>query len=126
MRFEREVTGVEKADDRSRNVALECLRAGRQEERIVLAPHGEERWLVSAEVGLESRVERDVALVVAEQVQLHFIGTRARQIEVVQRPAIGGNHRRVGHAMGVLPTRRCGSEKTAESLSIRWRGVLPI
>src|SRR6266478_8314276 len=84
MRFEREVPGVEKADDRSRNVALECLRAGRQEERIVLAPHGEERWLVSAEVGLESRVERDVAFVVAKQVQLHFIRTRARQIEVVQ------------------------------------------
>src|ERR1700730_15322044 len=126
MRFEREVTGVEKADDRSRNLALECLSAGRQKERIVLTPHGEERRLVSAEVGLESRVKRDVAFVVAEQVQLRFIGTRACQIEVVQRPAIGGNHRLVGHAVGILPTRRCGSEKTAETLEIGWREVLPI
>src|SRR6266851_8286205 len=120
MRFQREVPGVEKADYCSRNVALECLRAGRQKERIVLAPHGEKRRLVSAEIGLESRVERDVALVVAKQVQLHFIGARARQIEVVQRPTIGGNHRLVGHAVGILPTRRSGSEKTAESLSIGW------
>src|SRR6266481_9227936 len=113
MRFEREVPGVEKAEDRSRNVALECLRAGRQEERIVLAPHGEERRLVSAEIGLESRVERDVALVIAEQVQLHFIRTRARQIEVVQRPTIRGNPRLVCHAVGILPTRRYGSEEGA-------------
>jgi hypothetical protein len=65
MRFQREVPGVEEADNCSRNVVLECLAAWRQEERIVLAPHGEERRLVGAEVGLESRVERDVAFVVA-------------------------------------------------------------
>jgi hypothetical protein len=57
MRFQREVPGVEEADDCTRNVALECLRAGRQEERIVLAPHRQELRLVSAEIGLERRVE---------------------------------------------------------------------
>src|ERR1700730_788268 len=123
MRFQREVPGVEKADYCSRNVALECLRAGRQEERIVLAPHGEERRLVSAEIGLESRVEGDVAFIVAEQVQLHFVRAWACQIKVVQRPTIGGNHRLVAHAVGVLPTRRFGSEKSAQSLSIGLRRV---
>jgi hypothetical protein len=126
MRFQCEVPSVEKADDCSWNVALECLRAGPQEERIVLTPHGEERRLVSAEVGLESRVERDVAFVVAEQVQLRFIRAWAGQIEIVQRPTIGGNHRLVGHTVGILPTRRSGSEEGAKSFSIGWRRVLPV
>src|ERR1700732_5479004 len=73
MRFQREVPGVEEADNCSWDVALECLRAARQEERIVLAPHGEERRLAGAEVGLESRGERDVTFVVAEQGQVQFI-----------------------------------------------------
>jgi hypothetical protein len=54
------------------------LGAGRQEERIVPAPHGKEWRLVGAEVVLECRIERDVALVVAEQIQLDLIGARAR------------------------------------------------
>jgi hypothetical protein len=37
--------GLEEADDGVRDVALERLRARRQEERVVLAPHCEERWL---------------------------------------------------------------------------------
>jgi hypothetical protein len=52
----------------SRDVALECLRAGRQEERIVLTPYGEEWWFVCAELVLKSRIERDVAFLVAEQI----------------------------------------------------------
>src|SRR2546428_12682192 len=70
--LQREMAGVEEADDGVRDVALERLRARRQEERVVLAPHREERRLVSSEIPLEGRVERDVALVVAEQVELHL------------------------------------------------------
>src|ERR1700730_9526648 len=43
VRFQREVTGVEEADNCTGNVASECLGTGRQEERIVLTPHGEAR-----------------------------------------------------------------------------------
>src|SRR5262249_1913691 len=43
MCFQREVAGVEEAHDGTRNIALERFRARRQEERVVLAPHREER-----------------------------------------------------------------------------------
>ena len=68
MCFQREVAGVEQTDGRTWNVAFESLGACWQEERIVLAPHRKERRLVLAEVFLESRVQRDIALVVAEQI----------------------------------------------------------
>ena len=68
--FKREMPGVKKADDRIRDVPFERLRARRQEERVVLAPNREEGRLVGPEIRLEGRVERDVALVVAEQVEL--------------------------------------------------------
>src|SRR5947208_3338865 len=55
MCFQREVAGVEETDGRTGNVALEGLGTSWQEERIVLAPHRQERRLVPAEVFLESR-----------------------------------------------------------------------
>jgi hypothetical protein len=61
-------------DHRTGNVASERLGTARQEEGIVLSPHRQERGLVRPEVLLECRVERDVALVVAEQVQLDLVG----------------------------------------------------
>ena len=77
MRFQREMAGVEEAHHGARNIALEGFSAGRQKERIVLAPHGEQGRLVRAEVLLEGRIERDVALVVAEQIELDFVRTGA-------------------------------------------------
>ena len=53
MRFQGEMAGVEEADNRTRIVPLERLGAGRQKERIVPAPHRQERRLVRAEVFLE-------------------------------------------------------------------------
>jgi hypothetical protein len=85
MRLQREMAGVEEANDRTGNVAFESLGTGRQEERIVLAPHCQKRWPMGAEVVLEGRIKRDVALVVAEQIELDLIGAGARQIEIVQR-----------------------------------------
>src|SRR5258708_2609169 len=64
VRLQREMAGIEETDDRAGNVALERLGAGRQEEGVVLAPSRQQRRLVPAEVVLESRVERDIALVV--------------------------------------------------------------
>ena len=48
-----EVTGVEEADDRVGNIALEGLGARRQEERVVLTPHREQWGPVRAEVLVE-------------------------------------------------------------------------
>src|SRR5262245_58162406 len=65
VRLQGEMAGVEEADHGIRNIALERFGTGRQEERVVLAPHRQERRLVRTEVALECRIERDVALVVA-------------------------------------------------------------
>ena len=88
MGFQREMAGVEEAHDRLRHVALERLGARRQEERIVLAPHRQEGRLVGAEIVLEGRIERDIALVVAKQVELHFVGAGPGQVEIVERVAV--------------------------------------
>src|SRR4029079_3317589 len=79
-----------------------------------------------AEVVLECWIERDVALVVAQQVQMDLVGTGAGQIEVVERIAVRGNRSHVRYAVRVLPARRLGSEEAAERLSVSPRRFLPI
>src|SRR5262249_34917306 len=80
--LEGEVAGVEEAHVSVWNVTLECLGARWQEERVVLAPSCQKRGLMLAKIGLEFGIQRDVALVVAEEVELHFIGARSCEIEV--------------------------------------------
>src|SRR5690242_15526000 len=70
LAFEREMPGIEQVDFGLGIVTPEGLGAGGQEERIVLAPDGEKRRSPAAEVLLEFGIERDIALVVAEQVEL--------------------------------------------------------
>src|SRR5499427_3585084 len=94
MCFQGEMASVEEADDRTGHVPLERLGTGRQEERIVLAPDREEGWLVRAEIVLEGGVQRDIALVVAEQVQLDLIGPGTGQIESVERIPVRRHSRR--------------------------------
>src|SRR5215813_235434 len=77
VRFERKVAGIKETHFRARNVTLERLRALRQEEGIVLAPNREEGWPVPAEVLLKHRVKCDVALIVAEEIELDIIGAGA-------------------------------------------------
>src|SRR5262245_48743012 len=72
--LQREVSGIKKAYDCVWVVAFERLGTGREEERIVLAPHSQETRLMRAEILLESWVQRDVALVITEQVELQLIG----------------------------------------------------
>src|SRR5260370_35990267 len=91
MSLECEVASVEELDDRTGNVASERLGTRRQEERIVLSPCRKEAWLVRPEIILESWVERDVALVVAEQVQLDFVGAGSGQIKIIERIPVRRN-----------------------------------
>src|SRR4029450_4451176 len=100
--------GVEEAHVSVWNVTLERLGAWRQEKRIVLAPSCQKRRLVLAKVGLEFGIERDVALVVAEEVELDFIGARSCKIEVVERIPVRRNRGRVGAARGFLQERSLG------------------
>src|SRR4029077_5632449 len=105
MGLEREVAGFEEMDHGTGNIAPERLSTARQEKGIVLSPDRQETWLVSPEVILERRVKRNIALVVAQQVQLNFVGAGAGQIEVVERIAVRRNRGRVRHAVHVLPAR---------------------
>ena len=63
-----------------RVVALERFGSWRQEEGIVLSPNREQRPLVRAEILLEGGIKRDVALVVAQEIQLNFISAGSAQI----------------------------------------------
>src|SRR5262249_15318706 len=126
MRFQGEVAGIEEADNRTRVVTLERLSTWRHKKRIVLTPYRQEQRLVGAEVFLERRIERDVALVVAEEVELHVIRTGTSQIEVVEVLTVRRHQRRVGRAVRVLPARRLRSEHGAERFAVRLRRVLPV
>jgi hypothetical protein len=83
------VPGIQKAHFRFRYVALERFRARRDEERIVLAPDREEARLVLAEIRLERGIQRHIAAVIEQQIQLDIACARPCQIVVVQRVAIG-------------------------------------
>src|SRR5262245_37134269 len=101
MSFQREVAGIEEPNDCVRIVTSERLSSRRKKEGIVPSPDREKRWLRRAEVGLEFGIAFDIALVVAKQIQLHFVGTGACQIEVVEGLAIRRDRGRVVNAVGV-------------------------
>src|SRR4029453_4702851 len=124
--LQREVSGIKKAHDRAWIVAFERLGTHREEEWIVLAPHSQETRLVSAEILLESRVERDVALVITEQVWLQLIGAGPGQVKVIQGVAVGRNQGRVGYAVRVLPVGRLRREQGAERFSVLLRGGVAV
>src|SRR4029077_4747193 len=126
VRLEGEVAGVEEAHVSVWNVTLERLGARRQEKRIVFPPSCQKRRLVLAKIGLEFGIQRDVALVVAEQVELHFISARSSEIEVVERIPVRGNGGRVGDAVGVLPDRCLGREKGAQGCAVCFGRVLTV
>src|SRR5215472_8535985 len=82
--FKGEVPGVEEAHRGLRYITFERLGARGQEERIVLSPGCEQRWTMRAEVLLKPGVQRNVALIVAEQVKLRLGDPRTVQVEVVE------------------------------------------
>jgi hypothetical protein len=73
---------------------------------------------VRAKVILKGRIERNVALVVAEQIELDFVGAGACQIVIIERLAIRGNRGLIGDAVGVLPMRGFGSEEGAKRFAV--------
>src|SRR5215813_9830697 len=120
------MSGVDELNDGGRIVACEGLRAGRQEEWVVLPPYGQKRRFMRSKVLLEGRIERDVALVVTEEIQLNFIRSGSCEVEVVEGLAVRRDQRRIPHALRVLPARRLGAEEGSQRLAIRFGRVLPI
>src|ERR1700733_2938843 len=117
---------VVKADHRLRNIALERLGARRQKERVVLSPSREKPRLVRSEILLKGRVQGHIALVVSEQIQLHFIRARACEIEIIQRISVRGDKGSIGNTVGVLPDGGLRGQEVSKLLSIGCRGVFPI
>src|SRR5215472_11531381 len=80
VRLEREVAGVQQPDVGVWDVTPEGFGASGQEEWVVAAPDGQQRWPVGPEVLLERGIEVDVARVTEKEVQLNLV--RARTSEV--------------------------------------------
>src|SRR5262245_9899787 len=89
MSFQREVTRLEEADHGAGKVALERLRACREEKRIVPAPHREQWRSPRPKVFLERRVQRDIARVVEEQVELDLVVAGPSEQRRIERVALG-------------------------------------
>ena len=69
------------------------------------------------EIILEAWAGRDVALVIAEEIQRDFIGGRTGQIKIIERIAVWRNRGHVRHTVCVLAARRVWREEAAECLS---------
>jgi hypothetical protein len=121
-----EVAGVEEADLGVGQVALEGFGPGGQEERVVLVPDREQRRPAGAEVLLERRVERHVARVVEEQVELDLVGAAAGEVVVVQPVPVRADPCRVGDALRVLPDRRLRLQHHPDRLPVGRRRLLPV
>ena len=126
MVLEREVTRVEEFDGRVRVIAFEGIGAGRQEEGVVLAPDRQKTRFMRAEVFLEFRIERDVALVVAEEIELDLVSAGSGQIEIVERIAVRGDGAHIGYAVRVLPERRLRLEECTQRRAIGLGRIFPI
>jgi hypothetical protein len=120
------VTGWHETNVSVGDVALERFRSGGQEERIVAAPHREQRRPAGAEVLVEHRVERHVARVVEHQVELDLVGTAASEVVVVEAVAVRADPRRVGDAVRVLPDRRLRLHQRPDTFPVGLRRVLPV
>ena len=71
---------------------------------------------------LESWIERDVALVVAEEVQLDFVGARTSQIKIAEPIAVWRNRRRVRHTVCIVPARCFRFRKARSALQLACEG----
>jgi hypothetical protein len=89
VRLQREMSSVEKADLGVRQISFVGFCTGRQEKRVVLAPNRQQLRLVVTEIGLEGRIEGNVACLVEHQVELDLVRLRAQHVPRVERDPIG-------------------------------------
>ena len=70
-------------------------------------------------IGLEFGIQRDIAPVVAKEVELDFISAGTGQVKVVEVLTVRRHYRLVRHTVRVLPARCLWREEGAERLSVR-------
>src|SRR5215472_13437484 len=126
VRLECEVAGVEEMHLRTGVVSLERLGTLREEERVALAPDGEQRWPLCAEVFLEFWIERDVACVVQKQVELDVVVPRPSEQCGVELVSFRRDQRLVLDAIEVLGFCRRSCQKFAQGHAIFQGWLLPV
>jgi len=120
------MTGIEQMHLSVRIVSLKGLGAGWKEKRIVLAPHGKERRPSSAEVFLEFRIKRYIALIVAKQIELNLVVSWPGEERGIERPGIWRQPFRRRYPMLVLPLRRFRLEESAQRRAVLRRRLFPV
>ena len=120
------MTGIEQMHLSVGIVALKGLGAGWKEKRIVLAPHGKERRPPRAEVFLEFRIKRYVALIVAKQIELNLVVSRPGEERGIERPGVRRQPFGRRNAMRVLPLRRFRLEESAQCRAVLRRRLFPV
>ena len=115
--FQGEVTRIEQMEVQRFQVALVRLGPGGREDFVVLAPHDQHRRLVLAEVLLPARIQRWVAAIAEEQVELNFVVTFAIEQELIFGRTVGADEFGVLHSVGVLPLRCIVGEQIANGVA---------
>src|SRR5262245_31921833 len=122
-----EVAGVEQVVRERLQVALVRLGAGGREDLVVLPPGDQHRRLVLAEVLLPLRVQRRVATVAEEQVELDLVVARTVEQELVVGWSVGADEFRVPHPVRILPPGRLIFYEPAEGVALLLAGrLLPV
>ena len=124
--FEHEMTAVEQLHRRVRIVALERVRAGRREERIVLAPHHEHRRLVRAQILLPLREPLRIGAVVVEELELNRVVAGTVEQRLIERLGIGRDPLRPAGAVRVLEDGRFARQPPAHRGFVRRAAILPV
>ncbi len=117
VRLQREVARVEKANRRTGMSRLNASAPAGRKNGSFLPHTARNGGLMVPEIGLKGGIKRDIALVVTEEIELHLIGARPCQIEVVERVSIRRNQSRVWDAVRILPDRGFRGEEGTK----RWR-----
>jgi hypothetical protein len=73
MSLQREMSGIEQMNLCIREIALISGSTSGQKCRIMTTPDGEKRRTVLTKVGLEGWIERDVAAVIEDQIELDLL-----------------------------------------------------
>src|SRR5207249_391021 len=98
----------------------------RRENKIVLSPDDERRWLEVAKELLKSRIQRHIGTVVIKQIELDFVISWPIKAKLVQHPRSGIQQARILYAILVLPLCRLRVHQETECLAILVSWLIPI
>ena len=88
MGFESKVSSVIKIKVDVLEVFLVGVRARLRENVVVLSVNDQRRWLMLAEIGLKTWIERHIVLIVVEHCELDLVVLRAGQVPQINLPVV--------------------------------------